>query len=83
MCVGVNSLLTIDFEGFASGTEITNNVGYGFNFSAVNAHPSHPDKLIIFDSNCPGGCSGGDSDLRTPGSGPGNDTAQGNLIIIA
>ncbi|MEP0548519.1 MAG: hypothetical protein ABJF88_16400, partial [Rhodothermales bacterium] len=37
-------------------------------------------KLLIFDTANP---TGGDTDLRTPGSGVGNTTALGNVLIIS
>lgn len=48
--------------------------------SAVNNVAAHPQKAIVFDSANP---TGGDTDLATPGYGPGNNLALGNLIIIA
>ncbi|MEZ4703167.1 MAG: T9SS type A sorting domain-containing protein [Rhodothermales bacterium] len=92
---------TIDFEGLVKG-QVVGSVfadgGYGpvtvvgsnlQNSPAVNS-------AVIFDSNCVGGCSGGDRDLGSPntafggpglgiGGGPGayqNDTALGNILIV-
>jgi len=53
----------------------------GLHVSAVNSAPGHPDVAILFDSANP---TGGDNDLATPNLGAvGNDTALGNLLIIA
>ena len=66
-----------------------------FSVDCVNGNTNHPNKCIIFDSASP---TGGDDDLGTPNAdfgGPGigsggeigqvgvNDTALGNLLIIA
>jgi len=47
---------------------------------ADNAAAGHPDEAILFDSAQP---SGGDTDLATPGNGPGNGKALGMLLVIA
>lgn len=53
----------------------------GLHVSAVNSAPGHPNLALIFDSSNP---TGGDSDLRTPNPGAfDNDTALGNLLIVA
>lgn len=52
--------------------------GIGLNISAANNNG--PNKAILFDSANP---TGGDDDLATPGTGVNNDTALGNLLIIA
>lgn len=52
----------------------------GMTVSAVNNNPANPQSAIIFDSANP---TGGDDDLATPGPGPGNTEAYGQLIIIA
>jgi len=52
----------------------------GLHVSAINNTGGHPDKAIVFDSAAP---TGGDPDLATPGPGVGNDTAHGQLLIIA
>jgi hypothetical protein len=52
----------------------------GLMIDTDNFFPTHPDKGIIFDSNFP---TGGDFDLATPGYGPGNVKALGNLLIVA
>jgi hypothetical protein len=54
--------------------------GVGVVIATINNTPGHPDKGIIFDSSAP---TGGDPDLGTPGPGVGNDTALGNLMIVA
>jgi hypothetical protein len=51
----------------------------GLQIRAVTNGPG-PDNAIIFDSANP---TGGDDDLMTPGSGPGNTIAMGNLLILA
>lgn len=78
----------LDFEEFLPGEILApGNLGHGVTLSVVNNNPAHPDAAIVFDSNCgqqnlpP--CTGGDSDLRTPGPGPGNTRAQRNIMIIA
>ncbi len=53
---------------------------WGITISADNNRHWHPDQVIAFDSANP---TGGDPDLATPGSGPGNNTALGMLLIIA
>jgi hypothetical protein len=80
-----SSMATIDFEGLAEGAIINavssgNGISgdpvngfvkvYGFNpdFPGVNA-------AMIFDSTCPGGCSGGDDDLFWP--------TLGNVLIVS
>src|SRR5262245_40770476 len=45
-----------------------------------NNNPAHPDKAILFDTANP---TGGDTDLATPGYGPGNDIALGKVLILA
>lgn len=91
----------IDFEQYETGEILTYVAGSeGYGGIAVSAtHPSCPTRnaAIIFDSSCPGGCSGGDDDLGTPnasfggpgtgtggaaGSGHENDTALGNLLVV-
>jgi hypothetical protein len=52
----------------------------GLNVWATNNVAGHPDKAIVFDSSNP---TGDDTDLATPGPGPGNTTALGNLLIVA
>jgi hypothetical protein len=52
----------------------------GLVIAAINNTPGHPDLGIVFDSSAP---TGGDPDLGTPGPGVGNDTALGNLMIVA
>jgi hypothetical protein len=52
----------------------------GLHVSAENNVPGHPDKAIVFDSS---NVSGEDTDLATPGYGPGNDEPLGNLLIVA
>ncbi|MEO0480371.1 MAG: hypothetical protein AAF196_12895 [Planctomycetota bacterium] len=53
----------------------------GIMLSASNARGGGPDVLSLFDSSNP---TGGDTDLATPNaSGTNNNTALGNLLIIA
>jgi len=70
--------------GLATGQIITDDAnifpGLGLVFSADNDHVGHPDESIIFDTDHP---TGGDTDLGTPGSGPGNDKAEHKVLIIA
>ena len=91
----------IDFEQYETGEILTYVAGSeGYSGIAVSAtHPACPTRnaAIIFDSSCPGGCTGGDDDLGTPnasfggpgtgtggaaGSGYENDTALGNLLVV-
>jgi hypothetical protein len=76
--------IILDFETLAEGEIVSaSNLPPGFTISVVNDNPAHPDVAIIYDTSCPGGCSGEDPDLMTPGFGVGNDTAQGKMMIIA
>jgi hypothetical protein len=70
---------TIDFENLAEGA-IVSNVAYGAGISgdpvsgSVAVYGSNPffpntNAAMIFDSACPGGCSGQDNDLYWPHSG--------------
>jgi uncharacterized repeat protein (TIGR01451 family) len=71
----------IGFDDLQTGEVVTNQYNYlGVTISAKNNNPSHPNKAIIFDSANP---SGNDSDLVTPGFGPGNLFPQGKVLIIA
>jgi hypothetical protein len=79
--------LVLDFQTDALAGTITAGqviddefAAYGITISAVNGNASRPDVAIAFDSANP---TGGDPDLATPGPGTGNDTALGNLLIIA
>ena len=91
----------VDFEGIAAGTlmdELTSTDGYA-GIQLYAAHQSCPARntAIIYNSSCPGGCTGGDDDLGTPNEtfgGPGigaggasgmaymNANALGNLLIV-
>lgn len=51
-----------------------------FYFDALNDTPGHPDLPILFDT---ARVTGGDFDLRTPGSGVGNDRPLGKVLVIA
>ena len=97
----VGQIQTLDFENNVPGEileYVTASDGYG-GIHVQAEHPSCPTRnaAIIFDSSCPGGCTGGDDDLGTPNAsfgGPGigiggaagsstkNDTPLGNLLIV-
>ncbi|MGD1699165.1 DUF7507 domain-containing protein, partial [Dapis sp. BLCC M229] len=67
----------IDFEGFDAGTVIDDQyANLGVTISATGGS----NEAMIFDSSNP---TGGDDDLATPGDGPNNTTAQGNILIIS
>ncbi len=74
----------IDFEANADGFHlpagtIVDNEYAAYGISVTTNDPvNHP--AMIFDTANP---TGGDSDLGTPGSGPGNDTPLGNVLIIS
>ena len=64
-----------------AGLEINEQwAGIGVHIWAINNILGHPDKAILFDSANP---TGGDFDLKTPGTGPGNLLPQGKVLIIA
>lgn len=46
----------------------------------VENNSGGPDEALVFDTSNP---TGGDFDLQTPGFGPGNDTPEGNVLIVA
>ena len=91
----------LDFESLAEGQrvdEVTSHLGYS-GVTVYGAHDSCPTRntAIIYNSSCPGGCTGGDDDLGTPNTtfgGPGvgvsgengsdyaNAIALGNLLIV-
>ena len=81
--------VVIDFDNLPEGKVVqSSDLPAGFTISVNNRNSNHPDKAIIFDSDCPPGnvgadCSGGDSDQITPGTGVGNDRAQHKTLIIA
>lgn len=77
--------VVIDFETLVAGHILqSSDWPAGTILTVDNAVPGHPDKAIIFDSDCTiGTCTGGDDDLRTPGTGPGNTVPQGKIMIIA
>jgi len=83
----------LDFEGLAEGEIIdtlSTGTGIGGAFSGTvkvtGFNPSmgaSTNAAIVFDTDCPGGCSGNDRDLGTPNSGfggPGVDN-DGNAAI--
>lgn len=81
---------TIDFDetplgiplGFQAGQWITDEFAHlGVTVSAINNHPEHPQKAILFDSANP---TGEDDDLLTPNpDNPTNDEALGFVFILA
>jgi hypothetical protein len=78
--------IVLNFESFPAGHVLTDAdlpSGVSVNVQNTSGLPGHPDKAIFFLSDCPVSCSGGDYDLRTPGSGSGNNSPQGNLLIVA
>ena len=76
--------VVLDFESLAPGGRVDGSaLPQGFTLTVTNGRGGHPNAAIVFDSACTSGCTGGDSDLRTPGSGAGNDAAQGHVMIIA
>lgn len=81
LCISANAQTqTIDFEGLAEG-QVVNSLTADGGFGPVTVFGTNPDDAsinaaIIFDSSCPGGCSGGDPDLGSPNrdfGGPGID----------
>lgn len=80
-CLKLDFNYTIGAIEPEAGQELTDNWGdIGLHISAENNVVGHPDKAIVFDSANP---TGGDTDLGTPGTGPGNTLPLGNLLIIA
>ncbi len=92
----------IDFEGLPAGThlgEVFSAAGVGpITISAFNPLLPGENAAVVFDSSCPGGCSGNDPDLGTPNeefAGPGvgaggsaageapNDRGLGMIAIVA
>jgi len=93
---------TLDFEGFPAGrivSSVQGSAGSGpIAVFGANGLLAGNNAAILYDSRCPNGCTGGDTDLGTPNGdfgGPGvgeggraggmapNDTALGNLLIVA
>ncbi len=71
----------IDFEGFAAGTIIDDDIA-GVTISAMTNGFNTPDVAIIFDSDHP---TGGDIDLAAPFIQSGNSSTQffpGNILIL-
>lgn len=74
-----SSMATIDFEGLAEGAIISQvSSGNGISGDPINGfvevfgyNPDFPgtNAAMIFDSTCPGGCSGADDDLFWPSLG--------------
>jgi len=93
----------IDFESLAPGEQIdtlssADGTGPVDVFGTNASFGESRNAALIYDSRCPGGCSGGDTDLGSPNEdfgGPGmghggeedgadpNRTALGNIAIIA
>jgi len=75
--------LVIDFDALPAGAMVTSSdLPAGYGITTVNKDKPANDVAIIFDSDCPGGCTGGDGDLRTPGIGLGNNVAQHKILIV-
>lgn len=71
----------IDFEGFAAGTIIDDDIA-GVTISAITNGFNTPDVAIVFDSDNP---TGGDWDLGAPFIQNGNSSTQffpGNILIL-
>lgn len=84
LCATDALCLEIDFEPYVEGEILAADaLGPGLTLTVTSAVPGRTTAGVIFDSSCAGGCSGGDSDLRTPGVGTGNSAAQGNVLVVA
>jgi len=72
---------TITFDALATGTVLANQfaVSHGVRFSAINHTSSHPDKLVIFDTN---NYTGGDIDLAYPWPGGNLEGQQLRKIFV-
>ena len=87
--VGRAEAVVIDFNNLSEGKIVqSSDLPAGFTISVNNRNANHPDKGIIFNSDCPPGnvgadCSGEDPDQITPGTGIGNNHAQHMTLIIA
>lgn len=78
--------IILDFDEDATGSILSAGAiltdqfaDWGITISA-EAKNGDPMSAIVFDSENP---TGEDWDLETPGDGPGNDEAMGNVLIIA
>ena len=81
MCYTMNFDLDPFDDPIPTGMEISDTYSaWGVAIRAENRHSQHPDMAIRFDSGRP---TGGDADLRTPGSGKNNDKAMQGILIIA
>ena len=76
--------VTISFEegGLDPGDFVNTQI------SGITISTESSREAMIFNSNCGQGggspaCSGEDHDLRTPGSGSGNNSARGQILIIS
>ncbi len=75
-CANVNFETDADGNALGLGTVIDDEyAGFGVTLSEASGR-----KLLVFDTANP---TGGDTDLRTPGSGFGNTFALGNVLIIS
>ena len=89
LCGGRAEALVINFDTLPEGKIVaSSDLPSGYGLTVHNDVSTHPQKAIIFDSACPPGgvpqdCSGEDDDLKTPGVGIGNNTAQNKILIIA
>ncbi len=81
---GTEDCADLDFETNALGADlpagtIVDNEFDAYGITVTTLDPAnHP--AMIFDTANP---TGGDSDLATPGNGPGNDTALGKVLILS
>ena len=69
-----------DFNDLSAGDVVTDYNGIVID---TDQRSSALDVGMIFDSSCFGGCSGGDTDLRTPGYHPTNVESLGNVLMIS
>ncbi len=75
---GIDFETDADGNALAKGTVIDGEFA-GFGISVTTNDPDD-NPAMIFDTAMP---TGGDDDLQTPGYGPGNNTALGNVLIIS
>ncbi len=77
-CGDVNFDADADGHALAAGTIVDDEYA-AFGITVTTGDPAnHP--AMVFDTANP---TGGDGDLATPGFGPGNDTALGNVLIVS
>jgi hypothetical protein len=71
----------IDFENLPAGTVLSSvQTIHGLVMISGTTPALAGNTAVIFDSANP---TGGDTDLQTPGYGPGNTTPHGNILIVA